>query len=149
MVILTLGNKEDERKLRARAPDFDFSKIEPVEIARVVQEMRNTMELAEGVGLSANQVGLPWRLFVARDEKKFYAIFNPIVVKASGKKITRDEGCLSIPDTLVPVPRPERITLEGLDRRGRKVKFSERGFLARVFQHEVDHLNGKLITDYR
>ncbi|MBI4193398.1 MAG: peptide deformylase [Candidatus Colwellbacteria bacterium] len=130
-------------------PDFEFAKVPPDEVARVVQQMRSVMERAEGVGLSANQVGLSWRLFVARDERKFYAVFNPVIVKTAKAKVAREEGCLSIPRALVTVPRAERVTLEGSDRRGRKVRLAAKGFLARVFQHEIDHLNGKLITDYR
>jgi len=106
------------------------------------------MQLAGGIGLSANQVGLEWRMFIANYRNKFYAIFDPVISKHSVEKETLEEGCLSIPETFVEVPRYLWITLEGLDQNGKKIKIRTSGIMARIFQHELDHLNGKLITDY-
>jgi peptide deformylase len=146
--ILNINNKEDAVILRKKAPDFDFSKVNRKEINETVQSMRQAMIASAGIGLAANQIGLPWRLFVARDEGKFYAIFNPRIVKKSKETTEIEEGCLSVPGEERMVARPEKITLAGQDRRGKKIKISAWGMLARVFQHEIDHLNGVLIIDH-
>ena len=106
------------------------------------------MKLSDGVGLSANQVGLDWRLFVAEYNKKFYVFFNPEITKKSEDMEILEEGCLSVPNVFVEVARHKSATLEGNDRTGKKIKIKAFGILARIFQHETDHLNGKLITDY-
>ena len=78
---------------------------------------------------------------------KFYRVVNPGVASESSKKIADEEGCLSIPHTYGTVDRAESIVLEGLDKQGRSVRIKAEGLLARIFQHETDHLNGILFTD--
>jgi peptide deformylase len=78
---------------------------------------------------------------------KFYAVFNPKLEKISDEQVTFEEGCLSVPETWGEVERPERVTLAGFNKFGKPVKIKAWGLLARVFQHEVDHLNGKLFID--
>ncbi len=138
----------NKKILKRETPAFDFSKHSAAEIRKIVSEMRKTMKLNDGVGLSANQVGLDWRMFVAEYNKKFYVIFNPQITKKSDDMEVLEEGCLSVPDAFVEIARPKSVTLEGNDRSGKKVKIKAFGVLARIFQHETDHLNGKLITDY-
>lgn len=164
MKILTINNKTEEKFLRKRAADFDFStlstnlglKFTKKEIHQLITEMRQTMKAANGVGLSANQIGLDLRLFVAElpqslnrknSKPEFYAIFNPILSKPSDKKTVMEEGCLSVPGIWGDVERPEKITLSGFDKNQKKIKIKAVGFLARIFQHEVDHLNGALFID--
>lgn len=130
-------------------PDFDFSAHDKKEVVGVIREMRQEMKRAGGVGLSGNQVGLDWRLFVAEIEDEFYAIFNPKITKTSITVEELEEGCLSLPEIYVPVDRPIRVTLEGQDQNGKKLKIKAGTPLSRVFQHETDHLNGKLITDHK
>ena len=110
--------------------------------------MRRIMQEADGIGLSANQIGLNMKIFVAKVENKFYAIFNPEIIQSSKETVNLDEGCLSIPSVYGIVKRPEKVTLKGYDQNGKSVKIKAWGFLARVFQHEVDHLNGKLFIDH-
>lgn len=129
-------------------PSFDFSAHHPKEIKEVIKDMRRAMQLSGGVGLSANQVGLEWRMFIASYRNKFYAVFNPMITRQSSEKETLEEGCLSIPETFIDVPRSSAIVLEGFDQNGKKLKIRTSGIMARIFQHELDHLNGKLITDY-
>lgn len=129
-------------------PSFDFSAHSQKELKEAIKEMRRVMQLSGGIGLSANQVGLEWRMFIASYRNKFYAIFNPVISKHSAEKETLEEGCLSIPETFIEIPRYLWITLEGLDQNGKKIKIRTSGIMARIFQHEIDHLNGKLITDY-
>lgn len=150
--IFTVNNKKEEKFLRRKTPEFDFSKFSKSEIRKVVQEMRIIMKKAQGRGLSANQVGFNWRMFIAEfyDEKgkiKFYNIFNPAIVKIFPQNVILREGCLSVPDIWGMVERPKQIVLEGFDRNEKKIKLKVWGWTARVFQHEIDHLNGILFID--
>lgn len=148
MKILTLKDKKEEKALRQEAAFFDFRKFKKSEINELIRTMKATMERAEGIGLAANQVGLNLRMFVAKVENKFYAVFNPEIFKKSSSVIPVEEGCLSVPLLYGEVLRPERITLIGYDKNGKKIKIKAWGMLARVFQHEVDHLNGNLFIDH-
>lgn len=157
MKIVTVENKNNERFLREKTEHFELSELRASEVRNLLQQMKRTMKEAEGIGLSANQVGIGKKFFVAQipveDEsgsvirEKFYAVFNPKIVKTSKKKIVMEEGCLSIPGFYGPVERSEHVVLEGQDQNGRKVKIKASGLLARVFQHEMDHLDGRLFID--
>lgn len=147
MKLITTNDQEKE-KLRKAAPDFDFSKHAKEEIVATIQEMRKVMKRAGGVGLSGNQVSLDWRVFIAEANNEFLVVFNPKIVKFSSEHEELEEGCLSVPDVFIPLKRAFRVTLEGFDWNGKKIKIKASGVLARIFQHEVDHLNGRLITDY-
>ncbi len=147
MEIVTIKNK-NSKILKNKIPDFDFSKYSKEQIKDTIVTMRKIMKANGGVGLSANQIGLDWRIFIAEYNNKFYSVFNPRIIKHSEKICSLDEGCLSIPDTMLAVPRFESITLESQDKNGKAKKFKISGILARIFQHEIDHLDGKLITDY-
>ncbi len=147
MEVVTIKNT-NSKILKHRVTDFDFSKYSREQIKDIIDTMRKIMKAHDGVGLSANQIGLNWRMFVAEYNNKFYAVFNPKIIKYSQKICVLEEGCLSIPDAMLAVPRFESITLESQDKNGKAKQFKVRGILARIFQHEIDHLNGKLITDY-
>jgi peptide deformylase len=147
-------NEEKERKvLRRKAVDVDFKKFTKKEVTDLISRMRRIMRAANGIGLSANQIGLPFNMFVAevpdvdKGGTKFYAIFNPIIEKKSKATAVLEEGCLSIPGVWGYVPRAEEVTLTGFDRNGKPLKIKAWGLLAHVFQHETDHLQGKLFTD--
>ena len=145
--IVTIANKKNEKILRAKAAEFNFAKFSKKEVRELVQEMRRDMQDADGIGLSANQIGLDMRVFVARVENKFYAIFNPELIQFSKEMNSMDEGCLSVPGVYGLVERPSKVTLKGLDAYGKAIKIKAWGLLARVFQHEMDHLNGELFID--
>jgi peptide deformylase len=150
--ILVIDNKKEGKFLRKKTVDFDFKKFSKKEVSQLIALMRRVMEQANGIGLSANQIGLEFRVFVAEvpdreGTKKFYAVFNPKIEKVSEEKIDYEEGCLSIPGKWGDVERPEKIVLSGFDKNGKAVKVKAWGLLARVFQHEMDHLNGKLFID--
>ena len=121
----------------------------------LVDDMIETMRVAPGVGLAAPQVGISERLIVVEygddeDEtvpKKLYAVINPEIVQSSEEKIEGIEACLSIPQLAGEVERHEKITVKGLNRYGKPVKIKAEGWLARIFQHELDHLEGVLFTD--
>ncbi len=150
--VVTIANKKDEKFLREKTEEFHFAKHTKREIRELVSRMRETMKRAQGVGLSANQIGLPYRVFVAQvsdaqGKPKFYAIFNPKLEKLSSEKESIEEGCLSVPGTYGMVARNYRVTLTGQDQQGKKLKIKAWGLLARVFQHEMDHLDGHLFVD--
>lgn len=150
--ILIITHKSEEKFLRKKTVNFDFSKWTKREINDLIVRMRRTMRAANGVGLSANQVGHDFRMFVAevpdaRGGTKFYAVFNPRIEKLGEEKIVFEEGCLSVPGKWGDVERAERVTLNGFDKNGKPAKVKAWGLLARVFQHEVDHLDGKLFID--
>ncbi len=121
----------------------------------LVDDMIETMRVAPGVGLAAPQVGISERLIVVEygddeDEtvpKKLYAVINPEIVQASEEKLEGIEACLSIPQLAGEVERHEKITVKGLNRYGKPTKIKAEGWLARIFQHEIDHLEGVLFTD--
>ncbi|MEX2054368.1 MAG: peptide deformylase [Candidatus Colwellbacteria bacterium] len=145
--ILKIENKKEEEFLRNKAKDFDFSAHSRREVADLVARMRKAMEEANGIGLAANQIGLDFRLFVAKWDDKFYAVFNPSIKGPSKEKEIIEEGCLSIPGKYGEVKRPAGVTLVGQSATGKKIKIKAWDMLARIFQHEVDHLNGKLYVD--
>lgn len=152
MDIITKENKEGEGFLRKKTKPFPFEKLGKKEIDDLLRKMRLSMKKANGIGLSANQIGLEWSVFIAQvpdtnGSLKFYSIFNPEIEKFSKETSEAEEGCLSVPKTYGPVARAERITLKGQDKNGKPVKIKAWGLLARVFQHEVDHLSGKLFID--
>jgi len=116
-------------------------------LVRLTQDMLATMRDNEGVGLAANQVGRLKRVFVAAIEDEEYVIVNPVLTEWSETTESVPEGCLSIPGILVDVERPTGVTVSGLDVSGKPLQISASDLLARVLQHEVDHLDGVLILD--
>jgi len=150
--IWIITNKQEEKFLRTKPAHFDFSKYTPKEIRELIATMRFIMKRANGVGLSANQVGLDMQLFVAEIPKqgkrsKLYAIFNPKIIDASKDLRPMEEGCLSVPRTHGVVSRPWEVTVTGFDKHQKPVKIRATGLLARIFQHEIDHLNGIVFID--
>ena len=119
------------------------------DLEALVARMRNLMQDARGVGIAATQVGVLRRVLVfQRDEEEPpTALVNPAIVERSEEAETDDEGCLSLQGVLVPVERSVRVTIEGRDERGRPARFELEELPSRVAQHELDHLDGKLILD--
>jgi len=116
-------------------------------IVKLIDDMIQTMHAAPGgVGLAAPQVGESVRVIVADMGEGPIAIVNPKIVKKSGRQ-TVIESCLSLIEIQAPVTRAEKVALEGLDRAGRKINVKAEGFLATVFQHEIDHLDGYVFID--
>jgi peptide deformylase len=129
----------------------------------LIDDMFETMREAPGVGLAAPQINLPMQLAVVEfseeegDEekpedapppkKKQFVLINPEIVKVSDEKVMGVEGCLSIPGLVGEVERHEAIQVKALNRHGKPVKHKVDGWMARIFQHEIDHLNGVLFTD--
>jgi peptide deformylase len=125
------------------------------ELQQLIDDMIDTMRAAPGVGLAAPQVGVPWRVIVVEfgDEEdenvppKLYALVNPEIVRFSNETVEGVEGCLSIPEIAGEVERQEKVTIKGMNRNNQLVKIKASGWMARIFQHEIDHLDGILFTD--
>jgi peptide deformylase len=116
-------------------------------LAALAEDMFETMYDAPGVGLAAPQVGLSLRLFVFDDGQGLKGVVaNPEITDSQGEQV-EDEGCLSIPGLYHPTPRSMRVRLRGQDLHGEHVVIEAEGLLARIFQHETDHLNGTLYID--
>ena len=121
------------------------------EMRALVTDMFETMYQAEGVGLAAPQVGLGIRVIVVDphdEETRPFALFNAEVVSQGGETDKAEEGCLSIPGIREIVERPSSVVVDAVDIDGKPVRIEAEGFLARVLQHEVDHLNGVLFLDH-
>ncbi len=116
-------------------------------LLRLTEEMLVTMREREGVGLAANQVGRLRRVLVAGIEEDEYVLINPVIEARSDETEVLAEGCLSIPGIQVDVERPVAVIVSGQDAAGKELRFEAEGLLARVFQHEIDHLDGVLILD--
>jgi peptide deformylase len=116
-------------------------------LAHLAEEMLITMREHEGVGLAANQVGRLKRILVAATEEEEYVVVNPLIEEVAETTEKVVEGCLSIPGIQVEVERPTGVTVYGQDARGAPLRIEASGLLARIFQHEIDHLNGVLILD--
>ncbi|MFH1075518.1 MAG: peptide deformylase [Pseudomonadota bacterium] len=121
-------------------------------IDRLIDDMTETMYNAFGVGLAANQVGELYRIIIIdtspRDEtSQLNILINPTIVSAQGKTST-EEGCLSVIEFKAEIPRAERIIVSAMDRTGTPIQLEAQGIQAIALQHEIDHINGKLIIDH-
>lgn len=109
--------------------------------------MKLTMIRNNGMGLSAPQLGLLERFFVYNDNGTIKSLINPEIVNGAEAKVVDIEGCLSVPGFTGDVPRTYKIQVKGLNERGNEVEFFSNGVIARVIQHEIDHLNGILFVE--
>jgi peptide deformylase len=121
------------------------------EVKKLIQDMRETMFQAGGIGLAACQVGVPRRVIVLDvspldPQHSFFALINPEITSEEGE-IDHEEGCLSVPDCLEKVKRREKVCVKGLSPEGKNIEIKGEGILAIALQHEIDHINGVLILD--
>lgn len=143
MAVLLIRRYGDPVLRRRASP---VTEITP-EIQRLIDDMVETMYDALGIGLAATQVGVPHRILVVdvgRGEARVYV--NPEIVEQDGQ-VVGEEGCLSLPGIFADVARAKRVVVEGRDREGRPIREEAQGLMARVFQHEIDHLDGVLFID--
>lgn len=133
------------RERTARVPDPAV-----VEIQTLIQDLKDTCIAAGGVGLAAPQIGATHRVCVINyPQGQPYGLINPEVIwRANGTSVL-EEGCLSIPNVLVPVSRSKKVRVKALNETSEPVEISAGDFLAKILQHEIDHLDGLLITDHQ
>ncbi len=116
------------------------------EIRDLVRRMTESLYYHQGLGLAANQVGVPRRLFLADDGTGLKVFINPVIRGREGE-VSAEEGCLSFPEVFVEIPRSKSLLVEYLDQEGEPRRLEAEGLLARIIQHEYDHLEGVLISD--
>lgn len=141
----------DER-LRQISKKVDLEELKTLEFQTFLEDMDLTMKKKDGAGLAAPQVGRLRRVIVVANEKKSLVMINPRITKKSWAKITEEEGCLSVLNDqgeiiYAPVERYKRVNCVYLDEKGNQKKISAEKLLARVIQHEIDHLDGVLFID--
>lgn len=142
MAVRTIRKEEDEilRKQSKKVEAFDNRLI------TLLEDMKDTMYEAEGVGLAAPQVGVLRRLAVVNVGEGLIELINPVIVYEHGEQI-EEEGCLSLPGVNGYVRRPMKVIVRAQNRKGESFEMAGTGLLARAFCHEIDHLNGVLFTD--
>ena len=145
--ILTIKNWLDPvlRKKGALVDNIDET------LVKLTEDMYATTLDARGAGLAANQVGLPYRLFVIdmgieKGEHDLVTLINPVITAMEGEELS-EEGCLSIPEVYATIKRALHIEIKGIGIDGNDVRYEAEGFMARAFQHEMDHINGSLFWD--
>lgn len=143
--MLTIVKGETEPVLLRRAARV-ADPADPA-MAGLINDMIHAMRKAEGVGLAAPQIDISISLCVVEVQGTVSVYFNPKILRASEEKVIFEEGCLSIPGEFFPIERSEKITIRYDDPLGKSRKLIASGFLAIVLQHEIDHLEGKLIVD--
>lgn len=141
------------RNLRYEGDEILKKKSKEVEVVddkvrELMDDMVDTMHKYDGVGLAAVQVGILKRVIVIDlyDGSPILKLANPVIIKTKGNQNV-DEGCLSFPNKFVKVDRPNEVTVEALNEEGKKVKIKGEGLLAQALLHEIDHLNGVVLTD--
>lgn len=138
----------DHPTLHTRAPYLSNPLPELMELLRIAEEMHNFLDgTGIGVGLSATQIGLPIRLFIINYGGRRLTCLHPEIIKTDGNPIVDFEGCLSYPGQRVPVSRYPRIKVQFMNLGGNVESFYMKDMMARIYQHELDHLNGITILD--
>ncbi|MCF7906389.1 peptide deformylase [Patescibacteria group bacterium] len=117
-------------------------------VKNLIKKMKSTLNKSGGVGLAAPQVGINKNLILVKPENKIYVFINPVITYFSPEKIIEEEGCLSVPHVFLKIDRAKTISLKAKDEKGNNLNLNIDGYFARIIQHEVDHLLGKLIIDY-
>lgn len=136
--------EEGDEVLRLKAKKVE--KITP-NIEKLLDNLRDTLADSEtGVGLAAPQIGISKRAIVINYDEDYYEVVNPEIISQEGQD-TDTEGCLSLPGIIGEVTRAEKVTVKGLNRQGEEITIKAEGYLARIFQHEIDHLEGVLFVD--
>ncbi len=139
------------REVRTRKDSVLLKKALPVKrfgawLIRLLDDMEETMSLADGVGLAAPQVGISKRVIVIMEEERNLRLINPEIISLEGESVDI-EGCLSVPEFLGKVKRAEKVVVKALNEYGKEITIEAEGRLARALQHEIDHLDGVLFID--
>lgn len=146
--ILTVDN--DSGTLSNSTMDLTKAEILSHEIQTLIEDMMDTCHNVEGLGLAACQVASPYNLCIYKEPgtKVFKVLINPVIIGKTGKMTSRGEGCLSLPEQYFNVKRFKKIIVEGFDRNGDPIRIKTKSKqLAKILQHEIDHLHGTTIAD--
>lgn len=141
-----------EKMLKVKTKKVDFQAMKD-KIPEILKDMYDTLSVVNGIGLSANQIGIDMQIAIInyydKEKNKTYnfVMINPQIVKAEGEVID-DEGCLSFPGLFLKIKRSEKVQVQALNEKGIPIVIKGEGLLARALQHEIDHLNGITIYDH-
>jgi len=133
--------------LRKKSETVSAEEIKNGEIKKLIAEMKKTLKHADGVGLAAVQIGVLKRVILVEVDGTAHAFINPKITRKSWKKISIEEGCLSVPGKNGYVKRSAKIAVDALDENGKEVKLKAEELTSIIFQHEIDHTNGILFID--
>lgn len=133
--------------LRKKSEEIDVKKVENGDYKNLCADMVITMLKKDGVGLAAPQIGKNIRIITVNTKDGVICFFNPKLSKKSWLKEWGEEGCLSVPNTFGKVQRHKKVTCEFIDQNGNKKTMEASGLMARILQHEIDHLDGVLFID--
>ncbi|HPD08078.1 MAG TPA: peptide deformylase [Patescibacteria group bacterium] len=137
-----------DSRLRRTAQVVDLARLQDKKFQELIVDMAKTMLIKDGIGLAAPQVGRNWRLIVVNTDEGVWPMINPIITKLSSSTTIEEEGCLSLPNTFGQVRRAKSLQCHYINELGKECNLTAKGTLARVIQHEIDHLNGILFIDY-
>ena len=146
MVLPIVTYPNDVLRKPTEPVSFPLSK----EMEKLTKDMIDTVKKADGIGLAAPQVGKSVKLVIINLEKNgipLLALYNPVIKSKGIRKVEIEEGCLSIPGVFGMVKRPKKVVIEAQTANGELIKFEDDGWVSRVVQHEIDHINGRLIID--
>jgi peptide deformylase len=146
MAVLTIRHDGDPI-LRQRSAEVPAAELGAPEFQQLLRDMVETMYAASGIGIAAPQVGVGKRVCIAESADGPIALVNPVILKHSWKKLSDEEGCLSVPGTYGPVDRSKGVTVAALGLDGKELRFQATDLFARIIQHEIDHLDGILFVD--
>ncbi len=146
MVLKILTYPNEILRKPTESVSFPLSK----EMKKLTQDMIDTVRKADGIGLAAPQVGKSVKLIIINLEKmglKLFPVYNAKILKKGVRKVEIEEGCLSIPEVFGMVRRPKKVIIQGQNSDGEIIELTDEAWVSRVAQHEIDHINGKLIID--
>lgn len=144
MAIRTIRTEGDEiLKKKSKKVEVIDEKIK-----ELIQDMKETLQKYDGVGLAAVQVGILKQIVIIHEgeDEPIYVLINPEIVSESGKQVV-EEGCLSFPNKFAKIERPEKVKVRAIDENGKKIEITGKGLLAQAISHEIDHLNGEVFID--
>lgn len=141
--ILTYPHKN----LRLKSKEISLDKLKSKKIQQLIDEMKEIMLKEDGVGLAAPQINQQLRIIIVNTQEGPQEFINPKIIKKSWAQNIIEEGCLSVPQVFGTVKRPKRVTVSYLDKHAKQKKLTDSALLARVLQHEIDHLDGVLFID--
>ena len=139
--------KQPDPLLRQRSKEISSEVLGQPETQELIDDMIATMWQADGVGIAAPQVGKNIRVIIITQINEAMALVNPIITRFSIRRNAMDEGCLSVPGFFGSVKRSNAVRVRALERNGKMIKFKAEGLIARIIQHEIDHLDGVLFID--
>lgn len=137
-----------DSRLRRVAQTVDLSLLQDKKFQELIVDMAKTMLAKDGVGLAAPQIGRNWRLIVINTDEGVWPMINPVLTDISKATVVQEEGCLSVPNVFGPVRRAKELVCHYFNDLGQECHLPAKGALARVIQHEVDHLDGVLFIDH-